>query len=371
VLALSAQRARNGTMGVVWLLDHYRSIVMLSPHFGVRKIGCELVYAYLIATLLLITSLLLVRAIYLRSDRGRWATSLAVIEAMEEGVVIFDADGTVVAKNSAAERIAAPYEVSSLFSVGGSKEFSVIFDDGTLVGDRMPVAKVLATGESVAGLVMGVPQPDGFHKWISVNVKPLFGGSDRRWSALMTVADVTAVKQQQELVRRLAYEDEVTGLPNRRLFADWLDQAIERSRRNGVKFAILFLDLNDFKLVNDSFGHHTGDELLSLVAKRLKASVRASDTVARYGGDEFIILLPEIKDAGGAAVVAEKVKRALQAPFVGEGGWAVTVSASIGVAVYPDHGLTARELLESADRAMYASKSLSANHNPLIEGPGH
>lgn len=157
----------------------------------------------------------------------------------------------------------------------------------------------------------------------------------------------------------LASHDALTGLPNRRLFQDRLDLALSRAQRREKRVALLFIDLDGFKLVNDSYGHDIGDELLSALASRLHDAVRSEDTVARFGGDEFIVLLAEIADVGDAVAVAEKLLLHLRQPFSPR-GQEVSVGASVGVAVFPDHAADAAGLMKAADAAMYRVKATGA-----------
>jgi diguanylate cyclase (GGDEF)-like protein len=158
----------------------------------------------------------------------------------------------------------------------------------------------------------------------------------------------------------LAQHDGLTGLPNRALFVDRLRQALALARRDAARVALLFIDLDRFKAVNDTLGHEAGDRLLRAAAVRMQACVREADSVARLGGDEFVILLPRIESAEGARTVAEKLRRALGEPF-DVGGREASVSASIGVALYPDDAGDETALLARADAAMYAAKRAGRN----------
>jgi len=177
--------------------------------------------------------------------------------------------------------------------------------------------------------------------------------------------ELTQHKQAEEKLARHAYYDNLTDLPNRRLFRSHLKQALTLARRNQRRIAVLFVDLDHFKTINDSWGHAAGDRLLQSAAKWLKSCLRASDVVARLGGDEFIILLPEIAQAEDATTVAEKLLSALRKPFRIEGRDIFT-SASIGISLYPDDGDGAEILMKNADQAMYCVKQDGRNNHRLF-----
>ncbi|HYN02664.1 MAG TPA: GGDEF domain-containing protein [Vicinamibacteria bacterium] len=168
-------------------------------------------------------------------------------------------------------------------------------------------------------------------------------------------AELDAAHKTKEELRDLAYHDELTGLPNRSLLYDRLGLAIMQSHRQSSHLALLFLDLDDFKAVNDSFGHGSGDRLLVELATRVRSSVRAGDTVARFGGDEFVVLLDSVTGPENASRVAAKVLDAVRAPFQLD-GHEVSIAASVGVSVYPRDGTSPDELVSSADAAMYRDK---------------
>jgi diguanylate cyclase len=162
-------------------------------------------------------------------------------------------------------------------------------------------------------------------------------------------------------IARLAFFDTLTGLPNRKLFTDRLQQAMARARREKTRVAVMFIDLDKFKPVNDRFGHAVGDLLLKEVAKRLQSCVRESDTVARLGGDEFIMLFSYAPEKRSHLVVAEKILQALTAPF-NIAGHSHRISASIGIAIYPQDGADEKSLLKNADAAMYHAKNSGRNN---------
>jgi diguanylate cyclase (GGDEF)-like protein/PAS domain S-box-containing protein len=174
------------------------------------------------------------------------------------------------------------------------------------------------------------------------------------------VRDITERKQAEEKIAHLAHYDYLTDLPNRALFLDNLEHAISLARRNHYKVAVLFLDLDGFKKVNDTLGHDAGDLLLRGVSKRLRETIRASDTVARVGGDEFIFVLNEIGSDENAALMANKIIVALSEPFELK-GQRCHVGGSIGISLYPDGSQASETLIKQADDAMYLAKQSGKN----------
>jgi diguanylate cyclase (GGDEF)-like protein len=158
----------------------------------------------------------------------------------------------------------------------------------------------------------------------------------------------------------LALHDELTGLPNRRLLMDRLSLAIAHARRNKRTMAVMYLDLDGFKQINDTLGHDAGDMLLSMVAARLVAAVRQEDTVARLGGDEFVIALWELNHADGVAKLVSKVIQAVSQPYTIQGR-DVSITVSVGVSIYPTHGEEVETLMKSADLALYEAKRTGKN----------
>lgn len=173
--------------------------------------------------------------------------------------------------------------------------------------------------------------------------------------------EVTHRKQLEEKMKHMATHDDLTGLANRVLLKDRINTAVKFHQRQSLLMAVIFLDLDGFKSVNDSHGHDVGDELLMLVAKRLQSCVRKSDTVVRFGGDEFVLLLTGLHYSNEAIFVADKVLQLLQSPFELSSA-TVQIGCSIGIAMYPHDGANDTELLKKADTLMYQVKSSGKNH---------
>jgi len=175
----------------------------------------------------------------------------------------------------------------------------------------------------------------------------------------ITERQSAAPTQEDDAARHVAFDDPLTGLPNRALFHDRLEHGLAQAKRHDRALAVMFLDLDDFKNINDSYGHDLGDSVLQTIAGRLKANVRGGDTISRYGGDEFLYLLMEAPNKQGIASVAEKIIAAIQAPCdvsVGNLSISLSINVSIGISMFPKDGTTAAALITSADRAMYHAK---------------
>ena len=210
-----------------------------------------------------------------------------------------------------------------------------------------------------------IKHKDGTYLWTHDRGKVIrWDGKGKPLRMIGTCSDITPRKKLEEKIKELAYRDPLTNLPNRLLFNDRLDLTIASSKRNNKKFALIILDIDKFKKINDNYGHDTGDQLILYVGKKIESLLRKSDTIARFGGDEFLLLLPEIKDEQDAEKIAEKIFSTFQEKFMlGEKKLKVTVS--MGIAIYPEHGDNISTILKNADLALYEVKDKGRNDYKL------
>lgn len=291
-----------------------------------------------------------------------------ILETMAESVVACDADGRVVVMNSAAKVLHGAH-LEQMALEDWSAGLALYAPDGTSLLDPgdVPLCRALR-GETVQAAEVVVGAPDTEQRILLCNGGPLRHADGSSFGAVVAQGDVTARRYAERRLRRLALHDPLTSLPNRALLLDRLHQALARSRRQGTKVAGLFVDLDRFKDVNDSLGHDRGDETLVAVAGRLKAIVRPSDTVARFGGDEFVVVCDPIVDVSDALTVADRIRDALSEPILigGDGGGFVTVGASIGISIAgPDD--EPRDLLRRSDAAMYRAKDRGRDRHVVFD----
>lgn len=281
-----------------------------------------------------------------------------VFENSLEGVYISDADGYISQVNQAFARITG---YDALTAVGKRPAFLSSGWHGQYFANEIhPVLDKV--GYWQGELVNRRSSGEVFPAWVGISV--VRGEQDELLGHITSFRDITESKSTQERIHKLAYFDPLTALPNRSLFQDRLSQALQRAERTEANFALLFLDLDRFKAVNDSMGHGIGDQLLKETGERLNHCIRADDTVARMGGDEFTVILSGLANreaAESAAVqVSLKIMDALSKPFL-LGGCELFISTSIGISLYPYDGKVEEELLKNADTAMYHAKDNGKN----------
>lgn len=272
-----------------------------------------------------------------------------------EGIVVYDHELRCLAWNRFMEELT------------GLRAEEVL---GKRAADFFPVLGEQAIDEVLARVLKGetvsmaetayvVPGSDR-QGWISASYRPQHDSKGRVSGVIGYVRDLTDRKRAEQQIEYQAYHDALTGLANRRLFQEHLTLAIALAQRKRRPVAVLFLDLDHFKVVNDSLGHTLGDTLLREIATRLRTSIREGDVVARVGGDEFTIVLQELEKKEDAAVMAQRVLRIISEPMEVD-GQKLYVTASIGITVYPDDGEDAETLLKNADNAMYRAKAVGRN----------
>jgi diguanylate cyclase (GGDEF)-like protein/PAS domain S-box-containing protein len=191
---------------------------------------------------------------------------------------------------------------------------------------------------------------------LEVELGPVRDADGNVTTVIGVATDVTERKRAEDMIRHMAFHDSLTGLANRELFERTLTEALAEAKKQGHPLAVLFVDLDGFKQVNDTYGHSEGDALLKAIAEGLNGLVREGDFVARIGGDEFLVLLPAVKDEAEAVAVSDRLLSGLNTEWLANGR-TFALSASIGVAVFPYDGADGSDLLRSADKAMYAAKS--------------
>lgn len=220
----------------------------------------------------------------------------------------------------------------------------------------------------VQDLEIGIIRKDGRVFTTLINASAIYDSSGNFVMSRSTVFDITERKAAEQKILRLAHYDGLTGLPNRALFYDRLAQEIKKASRSGLRMALLYMDLDRFKEVNDTLGHGAGDILLVEAARRISNCVREADTVARLGGDEFTVILSELETAGGIERVAQNILNRLAEPFQ-LGNEVASITASIGITLYPDDATEVDDLLKAADQAMYAAKNQGRNRFGYFSKP--
>ncbi len=277
----------------------------------------------------------------------------AILGSALDAIMDLDDDGRVTELNPAAERMFG-CESSEL---SGRYLADLVFPPEARAIQRRQLAHYFATGEGPLlnnRIETTATRADGTEFPMELAITRIELPNGMGFTAFMR--DLTERKRTEQELTRLAFHDTLTGLPNRALFSDRLEHALSRARRPGDPVAVMFLDLDNFKVVNDSIGHDAGDQLLTVVAERLRACLRTPDTVARFGGDEFTILLDAISDVEEVTHVAERIAKSLRAP-ISLSGHELFTTASLGIAISTAPDENSESLLRKADLAMYRSKA--------------
>ncbi len=278
-----------------------------------------------------------------------------VFENTVEGIVVTDPEGTIEQVNPGFTAITG---YSAEEAVGGNPRI--------LKSDRHPQhfysdmwARLVEQGHWAGEIWNRRKNGESYPEWLTITAVKNDAGQTTNYVSIFH--DITELRRQQDALEYQAQHDALTGLPNRVLLGDRLRMALAQLERSGGKLALLFLDLDNFKTINDGLGHGVGDELLKELARRLEKLLRSGDTVARLGGDEFLILLPEVDSIDGASHIANRMLEALKEPFF-HGDVEYFITASIGLTIAPDDGTDGAKLIKNADMAMYRAKSEGRNN---------
>jgi diguanylate cyclase (GGDEF)-like protein/PAS domain S-box-containing protein len=283
----------------------------------------------------------------LRRSEARYR---AILEEIEEGYYEVDLDGNFTFVNDAACRQFG-YSRGELMGMN----YKVYVPKEDVKNVYKAWNKVYRTGEALKSFLFASVRKDGVQIFLENSISPLRNKQGKVIGFRSVSRDITERKQFEQKLAEMATHDSLTGLPNRILLSDRLMVGTALARRNGHRLATLMLDLDRFKSVNDALGHSVGDELLKAVGQRLSTIMRKSDTVSRIGGDEFVLVLPQILHIEDVTKFAQRILNAFQEPFV-FGRHRLQVTTSIGIAVFPEDGVDIGGLLRCADSAMYLAK---------------
>jgi diguanylate cyclase (GGDEF)-like protein len=238
-----------------------------------------------------------------------------------------------------------------------SEEYVALQTDGHPFGqDERPIVRAIKTGEKTSAVKAGIPSGPNQWTWVEMSVTPRKNPNGQVVDLICLFELMTGVHTAEADLAIQSFQDSLTGLPNRSLFTELLSRALFRTEKHRNKVGVMFLDLNRFKLINDSLGHKFGDKLLSQVSRRLRGAIKQVDTLARLGGDEFAILFEDLGDLNEAVTVSDWIQHAFEDPFVVDGEECY-IGCSIGLAVASSRGVTAAELIRDAEVAMYRAKS--------------
>jgi len=274
----------------------------------------------------------------------------SIVLKMKEGLLVVNEDGAIDSLNPAAQDM---FRLSELDSIGTNVFDLLSFPD---IQSDVLSCDFIVSHLSGSTECTGVSGETSFPADVSIIELPMDSG--RLYTII--VRDISIQKEAEDKLKKLALYDHLTGLPNRTLFYESCDSILFQSERLGTTFAVLFIDLDGFKGINDTLGHDAGDNLLCQVGKRIQKRIRKSDRAARLGGDEFVAILANIDDGLAAESIASSIVESLGEPFKLD-GIKCMIGASVGVSVYPDNGRTSDHLLQSADTAMYAAKNTGKN----------
>lgn len=279
--------------------------------------------------------------------RRNWLALM--VESSADAIIGKALNGSILSWNAAAERL---YGYTAAEMVGRS--IALLLPEDRSNENKHLMEKVIQGG-TIENYETTHVSKDGRRLGVSLTISPVKDRAGLVIGVSTIARDITERKRADERIRYLALHDTLTGLPNRNLFRERVNNAIARARNNRHLMAVLFIDLDRFKGINDSLGHNVGDRLLQVAANRLKRCLREGDGVARLGGDEFVVDLPVLANREEATTIAQKILDVLRTPFMID-QYALHISASIGISLFPNDGMDMDVLMHAADSAMYRAK---------------
>jgi diguanylate cyclase (GGDEF)-like protein/PAS domain S-box-containing protein len=277
-----------------------------------------------------------------------------IVETSNDAIFSVSEESLITSWNRGSEEIFG-YSAGEII---GSPIFTII--PAELEHERAHIWQTILSGEHIQYFETTRIRKDGRQFYVSISASPLMNANGEIIGNSVIARDVTERRKMEEIIKHQAHYDVLTNLPNRKFFMEFLSLEVAQARRNGNKMALMFLDLNGFKQVNDTLGHDCGDRLLQGVAQRLKACIREADIVARLGGDEFTVLMTDITQRDDVDIVLGKILGVFESPFILDGA-AVESATSIGVSIFPDDGESGEDLMKKADSAMYEAKKSGKN----------
>ncbi|MFT7221513.1 MAG: diguanylate cyclase (GGDEF)-like protein/PAS domain S-box-containing protein [Candidatus Azotimanducaceae bacterium] len=351
----TAGHAVSATFLLLALALVSREVTILQDFADYSPIGDRAAGAFFLAVLFVVGAITMTLTfLCLAEVSSEFRLFASAVSHCSSSIIITDAKGRVTYTNPG-------FEKKTGLTLEKLQKSTEPYGFGEMNQDqRRELWATLGTGKTWRGELQTIGS-DGSKRWEVTTISPI-RLKDGTVSHLVAVQeDISARKEAEDKIRQMAYHDALTGLPSLRLAKDRLNEACLLASRTNTLVSVMFLDLDGFKAINDTFGHDAGDELLIEVSKRMQAIVRESDTVARIGGDEFLILLTSLTQTDGVNRVAEKIIQIVSEPIHLSDGRQVSVGTSIGVAFYPTHGDSSELVLKLADAAMYEVKRNGKN----------
>ncbi len=304
-----------------------------------------------------------------RHIQNELAQAAAVFKYAVEGIIVLDINRQFTCANDAFFNITG-FQATDLLE----KELPFLTEHNMGKNDYDKVWQTVDQSGYWLGEVEAY-KPDSEHMyiWLSIGLIPVEGSNNQRF--VVMISDITGIRETEKQLSQIAYYDSLTNLPNRMLIMDRLKQSIAQAARDSSLLGVLFIDLDNFKRINDTLGHNNGDTLLFFVSQKMQAVLRQSDTLGRLGGDEFIVIVTHVESYEGLIRVAEKIRESLASPII-INNIEIVPSCSIGISLYPDHSIHPDELVQMADTAMYEAKNKGRNsfafyHRSLTQKAAH